>query len=110
MVTRYRWDFDAHASYQHTSLIFDRRKIPLRAPKAKTVINPKTGKPIALGAPPILVFSLRTRAYLSRRAFRYFRQLAFRDPTRYRRALRTALSSTRTSTSRSRRSCSTPGR
>lgn len=36
-------------------------------------------------------FSLRTRRYLCRRAFRYFRGLARKDPARYGRAVRAAL-------------------
>ncbi len=36
-------------------------------------------------------FSRRTRLYLCRRAFRYFRALGYRDPARYGRAIRAAL-------------------
>lgn len=36
-------------------------------------------------------FSMRTRRYLRRRAFRYFRRLGRRDPARYGRAIRAAL-------------------
>jgi hypothetical protein len=36
-------------------------------------------------------FSARTRRYLGRRAFRYFRTIGFRDPARYGRAVRAAL-------------------
>jgi hypothetical protein len=37
------------------------------------------------------LFSRRTRGYLQRRAFRYFRRLALRDPARFRRAMVVAL-------------------
>jgi hypothetical protein len=53
-----------------------------RAPKPKT----PRGR-----VPPIDRFTARTRRYLCRRAFRYFRTLGHRDPPRYGAAVRAAL-------------------
>jgi hypothetical protein len=89
--TRTRWDYAARQLFQETKLVFD-KKIPRRAPSSHSVRNPMTGQLVAIGAEPIDMFSRRTRAYLSRRAFRYFRHLGFRDHARYRRALAIALS------------------
>ncbi|MCG3195163.1 MAG: hypothetical protein DIJKHBIC_04433 [Thermoanaerobaculia bacterium] len=51
---------------------------------------------VLFGSPPhitsgLLRFSLRTRHYLQRRVFRYFRQVGWRDPVRFRKAVIKAL-------------------
>lgn len=67
------------------------RSVPARAPRPVTGRKAKQGEPATFHGPGLAVFSRRTRRYLARRAFRYFRRLAHRDPARYRRAMAVAL-------------------
>jgi hypothetical protein len=64
-----------------------------KAPAERKARNPQTGEPILLRVPVKEVerFSRRTRRYLSRRVFRYFRRLGRRDPERYGKTVRAAL-------------------
>jgi hypothetical protein len=56
----------------------------------RTAWDPNTGKAVQVGT-LASSFSVRTRRYLQRRAWRYFRRLGFRDPARYGKAIRAAL-------------------
>lgn len=64
-----------------------------RAPKPAPIErrDPWTGRPETIPRDHLPTFTFRTRRYLARRAWRYFRQLAGRDPRAYRDAIVTAL-------------------
>ena len=80
LVERRRWDYQLRAPVNYWQLKRD-DTVRGRVPK------PKEGQ----RAPKIDRFTTRTRLYLCRRAFRYFRNLGHRDVTRYSRTVRAAL-------------------
>lgn len=63
----------------------------LRQTVKAVVVDPDTSVPLTSKAESDPRFSRRTRRYLQRRAFRYFRRIGARDPARYGRAIRAAL-------------------
>lgn len=73
MTTRQTWDYQKKAYVKHVS------------------IDPDTKIPLTSKSEQLPRFSRRTRRYLQRRAFRYFRRLGYKDAPRYGRALRAAL-------------------
>jgi hypothetical protein len=79
-----RWDWRTSESRKEFILA----AVPLG--QARPAINPQTGEKIIVGKRSS-IFSRATRKYLTRRAWRYFRFLAFKDPARYGRAIRSAL-------------------
>jgi hypothetical protein len=90
-----RWDHQTRQTTVEHELRPD-PTVPSRAPRAKKplkVLHPQTGALIEIPRPtqPIERFSRRTRLYLSRRAFRYFRRAGRSDHERYLRAMRVAL-------------------
>lgn len=79
-----RWDFRARVSFQEEKLVTPRDVIPL--PDNRSVRNPLTGAPMAFKPKTprnAKLFTYRTRYYLRRRAWRYFRWLGHRDPATY---------------------------
>jgi hypothetical protein len=80
-----RWD--SATGGPRTELVLAR--LPLGG--AREHIDPNTGERIAVRGKRASFFSAATRAYLTRRAWRYFRILGWKDPARYGRAMRVAL-------------------
>jgi hypothetical protein len=86
--TKRRWDFQARAALEEEKLVTPRDVIPLKPDRSG--FNPATGEAIGytLRMPArAKLFKYRTRYYLRRRAWRYFRQLGFRDPAAYLQAI-----------------------
>jgi hypothetical protein len=79
-----RWDFQTRTAYEEERLVAPRNVLPLKGERAGR--NPMTGllmsSPIRVPANARL-FSYRTRYYLRRRVWRYFRLLGYRDPAAY---------------------------
>ncbi len=79
-----RWDFRARLAIREEKLVTPRDVIPLAEnrsahnplPGVLRAFNPKTQRHVKL-------FKYRTRYYLRRRAWRYFRWLGYRDPEAY---------------------------
>jgi hypothetical protein len=81
---RNRWDFRTRVSYQEEKLITPRDVIPL--PDDRAARNPMTGALMSFKPKTprnAKLFRYRTRYYLRRRAWRYFRWLGYRDPGSY---------------------------
>ena len=98
--TRRRYNWQAREAWTEETLIAPRDVI---LPRAATVKhrNPRTGAEIAVPArlpKNGRLFSYRTRHYLRRRAWRYFRRLGHQHPERYVAALRGLWRPTRTKT------------
>jgi hypothetical protein len=92
---RYRYDSQSRASWQEEELFAPRDQI-LASVRSRESVNPRTGEritvPGVLRVPPRgRLFSYRTRGYLRRRAWRYFRRLGFQRPADYPAAVATAL-------------------
>ena len=89
---RRSWDFRTRTASEEEQLVTPRDVIPLKPDRAAR--HPMTGEPMTVGGrqpqSPKL-FKYRTRYYLRRRAWRYFRHLGYRDPAAYRAALLRAL-------------------
>jgi hypothetical protein len=82
--TKRRWDFQARTVQEEERLVTPRDVIPSKV--ERTARNPMTGEVIAVGvrAPTgAKLFTYRTRYYLRRRAWRYFRWLGYREPAAY---------------------------
>src|SRR5688572_29024670 len=82
--TKRRWDFRARAATEEEKLVTPRDVIPLKLDRQAR--NPATGEVIGFGVripAEAKLFTYRTRYYLRRRAWRYFRRLGFRDPSAY---------------------------
>lgn len=81
--TKRRWSLTLRAVLEER-LVTPRDVIPLKA--ERTARNPMTGEAITISvrrATRARLFRYRTRYYLRRRAWRYFRFLGFRDPAAY---------------------------
>ena len=90
--TRRHWDMNTRAVVEEEKLVTPRDVIPLRS--TYSARNPMTGETmsVAMRAPAgARLFKHRTRYYLRRRAWRYFRRLGHRDPAAYRQAISIAL-------------------
>jgi len=92
-VRRY-WDRATRSSYQ-VEYLGTRRDVIQRAISRET-INPRTGRRMVVSRPARMVpggrlFSYRTRYYLRRRAWRYFRWLGFARPAAFPAAIAPAL-------------------
>jgi hypothetical protein len=92
---RYRWDFQTRQSFQEEELYTPRDQILPKTPQREG-INPFTREKVTF--PPYerlpkngRLFSYATRAYLRRRAWRYFRWMGFGRPVDYPRAIARAL-------------------
>jgi len=82
--TRHRWDFQTRSVNEEERLVTPRDVIPLKLERIAR--NPVTGEVISFGVRTpgkAKLFTYRTRYYLRRRAWRYFRRLGFRDPAAY---------------------------
>jgi hypothetical protein len=89
------WDYQTRQSTTEFVLKAD-SSVPSKAPRekpARSARNPQTGAVMNIPgrSQPMERFSRRTRRYLARRAFRYFRRAGWKDKPRYARALRIAL-------------------
>ena len=90
--SRTRWDSQARSTYQVETLATPRDVLPTK--ESITVVNPATGERITLPVRPPKngkLFRFRTRYYLRRRAWRYFRRLGHRQPETYVPAIARAL-------------------
>ncbi len=92
---RYRYDFATRQSWQEEELFLPSDQI-LAAGKDREFRNPRTGERINVPGPLRVpahgrLFSYRTRGYLRRRAWRYFRRMGFQRPSDYPRAVARAL-------------------
>ena len=79
-----RWDFQARTVNEEERLVTPRDVIPVKWDR--TTRSPMTGERMTYAAHVPAkgkLFSYRTRYYLRRRAWRYFRYLGFRDPAAY---------------------------
>jgi hypothetical protein len=95
LVPQRHWDYQTRTSTTEFVLQQD-PSVPSKAPREKgprNARNPQTGAAMQIPARalPMDRFSRRTRRYLARRAFRYFRRAGRKDPARYAAALRVAL-------------------
>jgi hypothetical protein len=82
--TRHRWDRATRATYQVEELYAAKDNLTVK--KGHIGRNPKAGEPIFIaGHAPKggRLFSYRTRYYLRRRVWRYFRFLGYRDPAAF---------------------------
>ncbi|HWH68012.1 MAG TPA: hypothetical protein VNT26_01395, partial [Candidatus Sulfotelmatobacter sp.] len=82
--TQRRWDIRSRNLHEEERLVTPRDVMPLKL--ARSGHNPATGEVIAFAARPpqgARLFKYRTRYYLRRRAWRYFRWLGYRDPAGY---------------------------
>ena len=84
--TRYRYHWPSRTSWTEDYLATTSPKLPYGS-RPRKARNPFTGEPIDVPPPPApkdaIYFSYRTRYYLQRRAWRYFRRLAVRAPQQY---------------------------
>ena len=86
--TKRRWDFRTRTATEEERLVTPRDVIPLKINREGR--NPATGEIIGYGVranPNAKLFTYRTRYYLRRRAWRYFRRLGFHDPAAYLQAI-----------------------
>ncbi len=82
--TKRRWDFRSRTVNEEERLVTPRDVLPLKLERSAR--NPATGEVIAFGVRTgrsAKLFTYRTRYYLRRRAWRYFRWLGYRDPAAY---------------------------
>jgi len=90
--TKQRWDSRSRTAYEEEKLVTPRDVIPLKPDRSAR--NPATGEVISFGVRTprgAKLFKYRTRYYLRRRAWRYFRWLGHRDPAAYLGAIVNAL-------------------
>lgn len=90
--TKQRWDPRSRTAYEEERLVTPRDVIPLKPDRSGR--NPMTGEAMSFGVRTprgAKLFKYRTRYYLRRRAWRYFRWLGHRDPAAYLGAIATAL-------------------
>lgn len=83
--TRHRYDWQSRTSFQEEILHTPRNSFP----PPKSILrgrNPRTGEPVEIPVPAprkARLFKYRTRYYLRRRCWRFFRRLKFQQPERY---------------------------
>jgi hypothetical protein len=90
--TKRKWDFQSRAAIEEEKLVTPRDVIPLKLDRVTR--NPATGEIILFGVrspKQAKLFKYRTRYYLRRRAWRFFRWLGYRDPGAYTPAMVRAL-------------------
>jgi len=90
--TRRRWDFRSRTVLEEENLVTPRDVLPLKPDRSPR--NPATGEAMSLGVHVprgAKLFKYRTRYYLRRRAWRYFRRLGYRDPAAFVATLANAL-------------------
>jgi hypothetical protein len=89
---RRRWDMRSRTVLEEERLVTPRDVIPSKLDRQ--ALNPATGGRMSYQVRlprDARLFTYRTRYYLRRRAWRYFRRLGYRDVTAYRPAIVTAL-------------------
>jgi hypothetical protein len=82
--TKRRWDLQTRTAIEEERLVTPRDVIPLKLERSGR--DPMTGDLISFGVrtpAKAKLFKYRTRYYLRRRAWRYFRWLGYRDPAAY---------------------------
>jgi hypothetical protein len=82
IVNKWRWDWQSRSSWQVDVLVQTKKKLPLQ----KTTVVRWGGKSYeyATFVPKNAeYFSMRTRHYLQRRVWRYFRRMGFQKPDKY---------------------------
>ena len=80
---RWRYDWNTRRSWTEEVLVSPRNKLPTPNPRAKQgPVKPQWTYPYRT-KPGQVLFSRHTRYYLRRRAWRYFRRIAFRRPNDY---------------------------
>ena len=90
--TLQRYDWSTRRSWSEEVLVTPRNTIPQDL--QRRCRNPYTGETIAIPVrltPRMRLFSYRTRYYLRRRAWRYFRRMGFQRPEDYPRCVAAAL-------------------
>jgi hypothetical protein len=94
--TRYHYDWQTRQSSQEEVLFAPANQILASGTPDRMARNPRTGEPVsysALRAPKNgRLFTYRTRGYLRRRVWRYFRWAGFQRPGEYPKAVAAALS------------------
>jgi hypothetical protein len=84
---RRRYDWQSRETWVEESLRVPADTAMPRGQRAMRYRNPRTGEPMAGRTPEknalLRLFSLNTRQYLRRRAWRYFRRLGKEQPARY---------------------------
>lgn len=90
---RERQEIRAHANIPRRSPTRNLKPVNGRcpAPEPKRFVDPWTGKRRTVETSHLATFTFRTRRYLARRAWRYFRSLSKADPVAYRDAITLAL-------------------
>lgn len=86
--TKRRWNFRSRTVTEEERLVTPRDVVPLKINREAR--HPATGEIIGYGvraSPKAKLFTYRTRYYLRRRAWRYFRRLGFRDAGAYLQAI-----------------------
>ena len=84
--TKWHWDWQTRASWQEEKLVAQTAKVPLQ----ETVTQSWGGRTYTyhVWTPPnAKYFSMPTRYYLQRRAWRYFRRMGFQQPDSYCKAI-----------------------
>ena len=93
--SRWRYDWQAQQSWEEQSLETPRNTIPPPSQHSyRTYRDPRTGQVVAVAGilrPGDRLYSYRTRYYLRRRAWRYFRWMGYQRPDDYPRAIARAL-------------------
>jgi len=84
----YQWDSASRSTYQVEELFTPRDNLTAAQRTGTFGRNPKTGEPIMIPVRGHLpkngrLFSYRTRYYLRRRVWRYFRFLGYKDPAAF---------------------------
>jgi hypothetical protein len=92
---RYDYNFQTRQSTREEELLAPRDQI-LAGKRDRKARDPRTGKPVIIPTVSRVpkggrLFSYRTRGYLRRRAWRYFRRLGFQKPAEYPAAVARAL-------------------
>jgi hypothetical protein len=90
--TKRKWDFQARTAIEEEKLVTPRDVIPLKVERSAR--DPMTGDPMSYRvrtSAKAKLFKYRTRYYLRRRAWRYFRWLGYRDGPAYLAAIVNAL-------------------
>jgi hypothetical protein len=95
LVNVQHYDYNTRSTHSEYRLRLDMKGVPtkLTLRPASAYRDPKTGqiKKVPAQYRASTRFSVVTRLYLCRRAWRYFRKLGKRDPARYGKAIRSAL-------------------
>lgn len=90
---RYRWDWVSRTSFEEWKLVAPRNSLQ-KPRKTRRARDPWTGRDVEYATRQPKrgrLFTYHTRYYLRRRAWRYFRQMAFQQPSEYPFAIAQAL-------------------